>query len=62
MCSMLCILIFIYIIVQYFLSDPLSNVYGAIGVERVRVGHVANLCITRSGMRHLTLTCEMHAS
>jgi hypothetical protein len=26
----------------------------AIGVERVRVGHVANLCVTRLGMMHLT--------
>jgi hypothetical protein len=26
----------------------------AIGVERVRVGCVANLCITHSGMMHLT--------
>jgi hypothetical protein len=25
----------------------------AIGVERVRVGQVANLCVTRSGMMHL---------
>jgi hypothetical protein len=25
----------------------------AIGVERVRVEHVANLCITHSGMMHL---------
>jgi hypothetical protein len=25
----------------------------AIGIERVRVGHVANLCITRSGTMHL---------
>jgi hypothetical protein len=25
-----------------------------IGVECVRVGHVANLCITYSGMMHLT--------
>jgi hypothetical protein len=24
-----------------------------IGVERVRVGHVVNLCITRSRMMHL---------
>jgi hypothetical protein len=30
-----------------------------IGVERVRVGHVANLCVTRSRMMHLTRTCEM---
>jgi hypothetical protein len=26
----------------------------AIGVERVRVGHVANLCVTYSGTMHLT--------
>jgi hypothetical protein len=26
----------------------------AIVVERVRVGHVANLCVTHSGMIHLT--------
>jgi hypothetical protein len=39
-----------------FLSDASSNVYRAIGVERVRV---ANLCVTRSKMMHLTLTCEM---
>jgi hypothetical protein len=25
-----------------------------IGVERVRIGHVANLCVTCSGMMHLT--------
>jgi hypothetical protein len=34
----------------------------AIGVEHVRVGHVANLCVTRSGTMHLTLTCEMRGS
>jgi hypothetical protein len=54
MCSMLCILIFSYIIAQYFLSDTLSRVYGAISVERVRVRRVANLCVTCSGMMHLT--------
>jgi hypothetical protein len=32
----------------------MKYVYGAIGVECVRVGHVANLCITRSGMMHIT--------
>jgi hypothetical protein len=26
----------------------------AIGVERVRVGYVAKLCVTRLGMMHLT--------
>jgi hypothetical protein len=46
MCSMLCILIFIYIIAQYFLSYALSSVYGEIGVECVCVGRVANLCVT----------------
>jgi hypothetical protein len=25
-----------------------------IGVERVRVGHVVNLCVTHSGVMHLT--------
>jgi hypothetical protein len=37
-----------------FLSDALSSVYGAIGVERVCVGRVANLCVTHSGTMHLT--------
>jgi hypothetical protein len=54
MCSMLCILIFIYIITQYFLSNDLSRVYGAIGVECVRVGCVKNICVTHSEMMHLT--------
>jgi hypothetical protein len=36
-----------------FLSNVLSSVYGAIGVERVRVERVANLCITHSEMMHL---------
>jgi hypothetical protein len=54
MCSILCILIFIYIIAQYFLSNALSCVYETIGVERVHVGHVANLCVTRLVMMHLT--------
>jgi hypothetical protein len=56
---MLCILIFIYIITQYFLSNDLSSVYGAIGVECVRVGCVKNICVTHSEMMHLTWTCEM---
>jgi hypothetical protein len=54
MCFMLCILIFIYIIAHYFLSGALLNIYGAIAVERVHVGCVANLCVTHSGMMHLT--------
>jgi hypothetical protein len=37
-----------------FLSDSLSSVYGAIGVEHVCVGRVANICVTRSRMMHLT--------
>jgi hypothetical protein len=37
-----------------FLSDALSSVYGAIGVERIHVGCVANLCVTRSRMMHVT--------
>jgi hypothetical protein len=28
----------------------------------VRVGRITNLCVTRSGTMHLTLTCEMHDS
>jgi hypothetical protein len=28
----------------------------------VRVGHVANLCVTHLGMMHLTSTCEMRGS
>jgi hypothetical protein len=55
MCSMFCILLFIYIIAQYlFIRCFMKYVYGAIGVERVCVGRVANLCITRSGTMHLT--------
>jgi hypothetical protein len=54
MCSTLFILIFIYIITQYFLTDALSSVYGAIGVEHVRVGRVTNLCVTHSEAMHLT--------
>jgi hypothetical protein len=38
----------------YFMIYIIAIVYGAIGVERVRVGHVANICITHSGMMHLT--------
>jgi hypothetical protein len=34
-----------------FLSNALSSVYGAIGVQCV---HVVNLCGTRSRMMHLT--------
>jgi hypothetical protein len=47
----------------YYLSiisiQYLSNVYGAIDIEHVRAEHVANICITRSGMMHFTLTYEM---
>jgi hypothetical protein len=32
----------------------MKYVYGAIGIERVRVGRVANLCVTRSGTMNLT--------
>jgi hypothetical protein len=60
---MLCILIFIYIISQYFLFDALWNMFiYTIGVERVCVGHVVNLCVSRSEMMHLTWTCEMRGS
>jgi hypothetical protein len=60
---MLCILIFIYIIDQYFLSDALWNMFiYMIRVECVRVGYVANLCVTRSGTMYLTWTCEMRGS
>jgi hypothetical protein len=41
--NVLCILIFIYIIAQYFLSNDLLNIFGAIGVECVHVARVANL-------------------
>jgi hypothetical protein len=52
---MLCILIFIYIIGQYFLFDALLNMFiYVIGVERVRVGHVVNICVTHLGMMYLT--------
>jgi hypothetical protein len=37
-------------------------VYSAIGVELVCVGRVVNICVTRSGMMHLTCTCEMCGS
>jgi hypothetical protein len=58
---MLCILIFIYIIGQYFfIWCFMKYVYGAIGVERVRIVCVANLCVTHSRMIHLTWTCEIH--
>jgi hypothetical protein len=33
-----------------------------LGVKCVCVGHVANLCITRSETMHLTRTCEMRDS
>jgi hypothetical protein len=45
---MLCILIFIYIIGQYFLFDALLNMFiYVIGVERVCVGHVVNICVAQ---------------
>jgi hypothetical protein len=44
------------------LSDALSSIYGAIGVEHVRVGHIANLCVTHSRMMHLIWTCEIRGS
>jgi hypothetical protein len=60
---MLCILIFIYIIDQYFLFDALWNMFiYAIVVERVRVELVVNLCVTHSGMMHLMWTYEMCGS
>jgi hypothetical protein len=37
-----------------FLSDTLSSVYGAIGVECVRVGYVVNLCVTHLETMHPT--------
>jgi hypothetical protein len=37
-------------------------VYGVIGVEYVCVVHIANLCFTRLGMMHLTLTYEIRGS
>jgi hypothetical protein len=53
----------IYIILVLHFDNYLSNVsiiaivYEAIGVACVRVGRVANLCVTNSGMMQLTLTC-----
>jgi hypothetical protein len=47
----------IHIIAQYFFY-----VYGAISVERVRVGRIAILYVTHSGTMHLILTCEMRGS
>jgi hypothetical protein len=46
----------------YFLVFVIANVSEAIGVEHVRVGCVANLCITHSETMHFTLTYEMHGS
>jgi hypothetical protein len=57
MCSiyMLCILIFIYIISQHFYAMIYEIcLFTRLGVECVRVGHVANLCVTHLGMMHLT--------
>jgi hypothetical protein len=60
---MLCILIFIYITINICLSDTLWNMFiYAIGVERVHVGYVANICVTRSETMHLTWTYEMCGS
>jgi hypothetical protein len=39
---------------NFFLSDALSSIYGAVGVEHVRVGRIANLYITHSGTMYLT--------
>jgi hypothetical protein len=46
----------------YFVVYIIAIVYGPIGVERIRVGRVANICVTHSGIMHLTLTCEMCGS
>jgi hypothetical protein len=46
----------------YFVVYIITIIYGAIGVERVRVGRVAKLCVTHSGMMHLTWTYEMRGS
>jgi hypothetical protein len=51
---MLCILIFIYIISQHFYPMIYEIcLFTRLGVECVRVGHVANLCVTHFGMMHL---------
>jgi hypothetical protein len=51
----------ILILAKKFLSlnSFVTDVYGAIGVARVCVGRVANLCGTHLGMIHLILTYEM---
>jgi hypothetical protein len=55
--------IFIYLYYRSIFFQMLYQVYiYAIGVERVHVGRVANLCVTRSGMMYLTWTCEMRGS
>jgi hypothetical protein len=46
----------------YFLVYIIAFVQEAIGVAGVRVGCIANICITRSGTMHLTLTCEIRDS
>jgi hypothetical protein len=38
----------------YFMVYIIAIVYGVIGVERVHLGRVVNLCVTRLGMMHLT--------
>jgi hypothetical protein len=50
---MFCILIYLHYR-SIFLSDALSSIYGAVGVEHVRVGRIANLYITHSGTMYLT--------
>jgi hypothetical protein len=45
----------LFILLLNILFSMLYEVFiYAIGVECVTVGHVANLCVTRSGMTHLT--------
>jgi hypothetical protein len=46
----------------YFMIYVIAIVYGAIVVERVCVGRVANLCVARSRMTHLTWTYEIRGS
>jgi hypothetical protein len=49
-------------LLNIFLSDVLVIIYEAICVARVRVGRVANLCVSRSATMHLILTREMRGS
>jgi hypothetical protein len=53
MCSMFYILIFLYYRSIFFLMFYEMFIY-VIHVERVRVGYVANLCVTYLGTMHLT--------